>query len=57
MAAPDTICVSVRTEAEKLFGRPKGFPERLGLDPWPIAEAQERFLERFRALDDAMRGA
>jgi len=44
-------------EAEKLFGRPKGFPERLGLDPWPIALAQARFLERFHALDAAMRGA
>ena len=38
-------------EAEKLFGRPKGFPTRLGLEPWPVGVAQARFLERFRALD------
>ncbi|MCE1234948.1 MAG: HD family hydrolase [Hyphomicrobiales bacterium] len=38
-------------EAARLFGRPKGFPERLGLTPWPAAEAQARFLERFHALD------
>ncbi len=40
-----------KAEAEKLFGRPRGFPERLGLDPWPIAEAQARFLDRFHRLD------
>ena len=40
-----------RGEAEKIFGRPKGFPERLGLTPWPIAEAQARFLARFGELD------
>lgn len=44
-----------RAEAEKLFGRPKGFPERLGLVPWPVGEAQARFLERFHALDRLMR--
>lgn len=38
-------------EAARLFGRPKGFPERLGLRPWPIGEAQARFLERFHQLD------
>jgi 5'-deoxynucleotidase YfbR-like HD superfamily hydrolase len=38
-------------EAAKIFGRPKGFPERLGLDPWPVGEAQARFLARFRELD------
>jgi 5'-deoxynucleotidase YfbR-like HD superfamily hydrolase len=38
-------------EAARLFGRPKGFPERLGLTPWPIGEAQARFLERFHQLD------
>ena len=43
-------------EAEKLFGRPKGFPERLGLDPWPIGVAQARFLERFHALDALVQG-
>lgn len=42
-------------EAEKIFGRPKGFPERLGLVPWPVAEAQARFLERFHDLDRAVR--
>ena len=44
-----------RGEAEKIFGRPKGFPERLGLTPWPIAEAQARFLARFDELDRLMR--
>jgi 5'-deoxynucleotidase YfbR-like HD superfamily hydrolase len=44
-------------EAEKIFGRPKGFPERLGLDPWPVAVAQARFLERFHALDALARAA
>ena len=29
-------------EAAKLFGRPKGFPERMGLTPWPAGEAQRR---------------
>lgn len=38
-------------EAARLFGRPKGFPERLNLTPWPVGEAQARFLERFHALD------
>ena len=42
-----------KAEAEKLFGRPKGFPETLALDPWPIAVAQARFLERFHELDAA----
>ena len=42
-------------EAEKLFGRPKGFPERLGLTPWPVGEAQARFLERFHTLDALVR--
>jgi len=44
-----------RAEAEKLFGRPKGFPDRLGLVPWPVGEAQARFLERFHTLDRLMR--
>mgnify|MGYP002737300913 FL=1 len=44
-----------RAEAEKLFGRPKGFPARLGLVPWPVGEAQARFLERFHARDRLMR--
>ncbi|MBV5262579.1 HD family hydrolase [Pinisolibacter aquiterrae] len=38
-------------EAARLFGRPKGFPERLNLTPWPVGEAQARFLERFHQLD------
>jgi 5'-deoxynucleotidase YfbR-like HD superfamily hydrolase len=38
-------------EADRLFGRPKGFPERLGLEPWPVGEAQARFLDRFHELD------
>ena len=42
-------------EAEKIFGRPKGFPERLGLDPWPVGLAQARFLERFHDLDAQVR--
>ena len=44
-----------RPEAEKIFGRPKGFPERLGLEPWPVAAAQARFLERFHDLDARVR--
>jgi 5'-deoxynucleotidase YfbR-like HD superfamily hydrolase len=40
-----------RAEALRLFGRPKGFPETLGLVPWSTAEAQARFLERFETLD------
>ncbi|TBW34420.1 HD family hydrolase [Siculibacillus lacustris] len=42
-----------RDEAVKLFGRPRGFPERLDLVPWSTAEAQARFLERFHSLDRA----
>ncbi len=42
-------------EAGRLFGRPKGFPERLGLVPWPVGEAQERFLARFADLDRLLR--
>ncbi len=44
-------------EAGRLFGRPRGFdadPQgrlRLGLEPWPVALAQARFLDRFRELD------
>ncbi len=44
-------------EAAKLFGPPKGFPDRLGLEPWSTSVAQARFLERFRALDAALHGA
>ena len=38
-------------EAGRIFGRPRGFPARLGLAAWPTAEAQIRFLERFRSLE------
>ena len=45
------------TEAAKFFGRPRGVHrEQLPLDPWPTAEAQHRFLERFTALADALAG-
>lgn len=30
-------------EAVKIFGRPRGFPEMLGLEAWPTAEAETRF--------------
>ncbi len=43
-------------EAEKLFGRPRGFAARLGLEPWPVGAAQARFLERFHELDGLARG-
>lgn len=38
-------------EAQELFGAPKGFPERLGLEPWSTGEAERRFLERFAEID------
>ncbi|WP_181705847.1 HD family hydrolase [Chthonobacter rhizosphaerae] len=44
-------------EARKVFGVPRGIgrqtPEgpRLGLSPWPTPEAQDRFLERFAAIE------
>lgn len=38
-------------EAARIFGRPRGFAPRLGLEPWPTALAQARFLERFAALE------
>jgi len=44
-----------KPEAERFFGRPRGFPERLGLEPWPVGEAQARFLARFHDLDRQMR--
>jgi 5'-deoxynucleotidase YfbR-like HD superfamily hydrolase len=35
-------------EAARFFGRPRGLdPARLPLDPWPTAEAEDRFLLRF----------
>jgi 5'-deoxynucleotidase YfbR-like HD superfamily hydrolase len=44
-------------EARRYFGLPRGIgrqtPEgpRLGLEPWPTAAAEERFLDRFAALE------
>ena len=40
-------------EAARIFGRPHGFTP-LGLKPWPAAEAQTRFLERFAELETAI---
>ncbi|MEJ1157835.1 HD family hydrolase [Prosthecomicrobium sp. N25] len=40
-------------EADRIFGRPRGFGERLALEPWPTAAAEARFLERFAALEAA----
>ncbi len=41
-------------EAEKFFGRPRGLsgfpPERLELQPLPVAKAQKNFLSKFRQL-------
>ena len=37
-------------EGRRIFGQPKGFPERLGLEPIPIHEAQSAFLARFERL-------
>ena len=44
-------------EADKIFGRPKGFGERLGLEPWSTAEAQARFLTRFSELQTLVTSA
>jgi 5'-deoxynucleotidase YfbR-like HD superfamily hydrolase len=41
-------------EAVKIFGRPRGFPPSLGLEPWPTAEAQARFVTTFDAIAAAM---
>ncbi len=37
-------------EANRIFGRPKGFPDRLGLQPVSTAAAQSGFLARFAEL-------
>lgn len=42
-------------EATRIFGRPKGFPDCYGLEPWPTAEAQARYLERFAEVEAAAR--
>jgi len=44
-------------EAARIFGRPRGFPLngdgrlRYGLEPLPVKVAQERFMERFEAIE------
>ena len=44
-------------EAAKIFGRPRGFPLnaegklRYGLQPLPVKLAQEKFMERFEAIE------
>jgi uncharacterized protein len=45
-------------EALRFFGRPVAVPARLDplLEPWSAGEAQERFLQRFGALDKQDRG-
>jgi len=53
-------------EARRFFGRPEGFGARLGndpaaapvlgLEPWPAAKAQARFLARFAELTEAGTG-
>jgi 5'-deoxynucleotidase YfbR-like HD superfamily hydrolase len=46
-------------EARRFFGEPRGFGRAgphgptLGLAGWPTGEAEERFLQRFSALEDA----
>lgn len=41
-----------REEALKFFGRPEPLPRAIAdlVDPWPIAAAQERYLDRIAAL-------
>jgi uncharacterized protein len=34
-------------EAVKIFGRPKGFPDQLGLVPWSTREAETRFAQKY----------
>ncbi|WFE88861.1 HD family hydrolase [Roseibium porphyridii] len=44
-------------EAAKIFGRPRGFPLNkdgklhYGLEPMPVAKAQEKFMERFNEIE------
>lgn len=46
------------TEAAKFFGRPRGVHrEQLAIEPWPTAEAERRFLDRFEALAATMAAA
>jgi 5'-deoxynucleotidase YfbR-like HD superfamily hydrolase len=44
-----------REEALKFFGRPEPLPRAIAdlVDPWPIATAQERYLDRVAALQSA----
>ncbi|HVI28906.1 HD family hydrolase [Hansschlegelia sp.] len=37
-------------EARRFFGRPEGAPANVDLTPWPAADAEARFLDRFHAL-------
>ena len=37
-------------EARRFFGRPEGAPANADLRPWPAADAEARFLDRFHAL-------
>lgn len=45
-------------EAAKIFGRPRGFPAarggklHYGLEPLPVALAQEKFLQRFHEIEN-----
>jgi 5'-deoxynucleotidase YfbR-like HD superfamily hydrolase len=51
----EAVCLAgfSKAEADSLFGRaPKGV--ELALEPWPSAEAQRRFVERFTRLSRAM---
>ena len=38
------------TEARRLFGQPRISGERLDLEPWPTAEAEERFRAQFNVF-------
>ncbi len=49
------------TEADQIFGRPRGraasFAPGALIEPWPTAEAQRRFHDRFTLLDNQRRGS
>lgn len=43
------------SEASRLFGRPRGFAaDQFDMSPWPATDAQEKFLQRFAALEVAL---
>ena len=48
----------VEAEAAKFFGRPAAMPDDADefLQPWTAGEAEDRFLARFRHLDEARTG-